>query len=282
LNTVQDKHWYWTWMAEALPFIEQTALYTAAENFAVSDPGPDPKSTWSPWGNGFTWYGLGTADFPPSPAQGVVVQVYKCPSDWRSLITNIDYGVGSTPMGFSSYVANAGSAGVYYAAANGGVAIPFNGVLFRKSKTTLQQISDGTSNTLMVGEHPPSVDLFLGWWFDGAGVDNGGTQEHIMNSLGWAQKDAIYFVITLGYYTQYTNCVAVADGGTNAGPDMFNGFEPGDIFNACHQGHYWSLHPGGGNFVFCDGGVRFLTYAMAPLNFHGLSSRNGGENVTLD
>jgi len=42
------------------------------------------------------------------------------------------------------------------------------------------------------------------------------------------------------------------------------------------------LHPGGANFVFCDGGVRFLTYSMAPANFLGLATRNGGELVSID
>jgi prepilin-type processing-associated H-X9-DG protein len=280
-------HWGWTWMAETLPFIEQTALYAQAEFDANQDPGPAPKSSWSPWGNGNTWYGLGTANFPPNRAQGVVAQVYKCPSDWRSLITNIDYGLGSVPMGFSSYVANSGSAGDYYGSLTIPSAqrplVPFNGIIFRESRTTIQQIQDGTSNTLLVGEHPPAIDLTLGWWFDGAGINNGGTQEIIMDPLGWAQKDVVLFVTgAVGAYPSFADCVATADGGTNAGPDMYNGFEPGDIFNHCHQGHYWSLHPAGGNFLFADGGVRFLTYSMTPLNFAGLSSRNGGENVTLD
>lgn len=58
-------------------------------------------------------------------------------------------------------------------------------------------------------------------------------------------------------------------------------FGPGRIDNEGDRFHAWSLHPGGGNFLFADGSVRFLSYAAAP-RMPALASIAGGENVTAD
>ena len=44
--------------------------------------------------------------------------------------------------------------------------------------------------------------------------------------------------------------------------------------------HFWSLHPGGANFLMADGSTHFLTYDAAPL-VKALSTRNGGEVAEL-
>ena len=41
--------------------------------------------------------------------------------------------------------------------------------------------------------------------------------------------------------------------------------------------HYWSYHPGGGNFAFGDGSVRFLSYQIAPSIRSSLATADGGE-----
>jgi prepilin-type processing-associated H-X9-DG protein len=43
--------------------------------------------------------------------------------------------------------------------------------------------------------------------------------------------------------------------------------------------HFWSLHPGGANFAFADGSVRFLAYSANPI-MPALATREGGEVVT--
>jgi prepilin-type processing-associated H-X9-DG protein len=51
-------------------------------------------------------------------------------------------------------------------------------------------------------------------------------------------------------YASYINC-----------PASKVGFQPGSINVDCDQLHYFSMHSGGGNFVFGDGSVRFVAYS---------------------
>ncbi len=44
----------------------------------------------------------------------------------------------------------------------------------------------------------------------------------------------------------------------------------------CDHYHFWSLHTGGGNFLFCDGSIHFLRYD-ADAVLPALATRAGGE-----
>ena len=57
-------------------------------------------------------------------------------------------------------------------------------------------------------------------------------------------------------------------------------FVRGDLKNPCDTFHYWSLHPGGANFAFADGSVRFLSYSADAI-LPALSTRAGGESVVI-
>src|SRR5262249_56860407 len=54
------------------------------------------------------------------------------------------------------------------------------GVLFADSAVRLADITDGASQTLLVGERPPSPDERFGWWYAGEGCDTMGTADMIM------------------------------------------------------------------------------------------------------
>ena len=44
--------------------------------------------------------------------------------------------------------------------------------------------------------------------------------------------------------------------------------------------HFWSPHPGGANFAFADGSVRFLRYSADSI-MPALATRAGGEVVSV-
>jgi prepilin-type processing-associated H-X9-DG protein len=55
-------------------------------------------------------------------------------------------------------------------------------------------------------------------------------------------------------------------------------YSPGKTDVECDALHYWSLHSGGANWLFADGGVRFIAYSAAPI-MPILATRAGGEVI---
>jgi prepilin-type processing-associated H-X9-DG protein len=64
-------------------------------------------------------------------------------------------------------------------------------------------------------------------------------------------------------------------------PESKINFQPGRVDDPCDQVHYWSLHPGGSNFLFADGSVRFLSYDADSV-LPALATRDGGETISGD
>jgi len=295
---------YWSWLAQIMPFIEQDNLWTQAVSWAhkgdpitISGGGPPPPGGppdfvgatpssyyfW-PWGDFWASY---ASTGNGNPALGVPVKTYICPSEIRSLtveyIEDANPGDPLTPIAFTEYLGVDGIRGDTGTAPDTLTTPPpeYSGILVysdrtHKRKVTFASIPDGSSNTLMIGERPPSVDLFYGWWFAGAGFDGSGVGDVTMGAreIVYAENQAS---VTAGNYT-----------GTC--PPTKVGFQAGTIQDPCDQVHFWSWHPGGGNWTFGDGSARFLTYnidgnqpAMTPAStFMQLVTRNGGEVITGD
>jgi prepilin-type processing-associated H-X9-DG protein len=126
------------------------------------------------------------------------------------------------------------------------------------SPTTFTSITDGTSNTLMVGERPAYPNI-PGGGFCGAWVYN--------------EMDS-----ALGLPNTKQWCASEAAPGVPC-PGGNQWFRPGRSDNPCDGHHYWSLHPGGGNWLFCDGSVRFLNYGIGTAIQAALATKAGGEVV---
>jgi prepilin-type N-terminal cleavage/methylation domain-containing protein/prepilin-type processing-associated H-X9-DG protein len=181
---------------------------------------------------------------PHLPILGMVLRVAVCPADDR---TRESWSFSTFKVGLSSYL------GV-----NGERAVKRDGVLFLNSWVRFADITDGTSNTLAVGERPPSSDGTLGWWYAGWGLYREGTADlHLgVRELNLARRLR----------------------GCPRGPYHF---ATGNLDNKCDALHFWSLHPGGAHFLFADGSVRFLSYSADSI-LPALATRAGGEAVSLD
>jgi prepilin-type N-terminal cleavage/methylation domain-containing protein/prepilin-type processing-associated H-X9-DG protein len=186
-------------------------------------------------------------------SEKALVKLFLCPTDPRSESVSLggNFKYLGNQFGLTSYLAVEGSSyerGPSDTNLNLEFGGPKDGVLYRGSTTRLTDITDGASNTVMVGERPPSPDpdLDWGWW-------------------AWTAYDCALAVVDQRNLI-YPDCPK---------PSVYG---PSQLFDPCGAQHFWSLHPGGANWLFADGSVRFLSYAAQPL-MPALATRAGGEAV---
>lgn len=200
---------------------------------------------------------------------GMPIKVYYCPSEARFGKTYGSFG-SSSGFGMTSY-ARINTSG--YSKEDGvlkGTSGPYTGVApdyyGPNPKSTLLSVSDGTSNTVMVAERPPNPDLFWGWW----------------------DFNTFYDTATVAYAAGYDRFYST-DYTTNKACPNPAVFADGRANNWCSFNTVWSGHTGGANFLFTDGGVRYMTYTVSgPLAgsspavtiLEALVSPAGGEVIT--
>jgi prepilin-type processing-associated H-X9-DG protein len=118
----------------------------------------------------------------------------------------------------------------------------------------IDSVTDGTSNTIIVGEVLPYQDVSNTFW-------------HSIGSTGG-------MTVPLGW-----NSNAFPPG---PGCDVNSGTAPPTCrFSYAAKG-FKSAHPGGANMLFTDGSVRFLKNSINLITYCALGSRNGGEVISSD
>jgi prepilin-type N-terminal cleavage/methylation domain-containing protein/prepilin-type processing-associated H-X9-DG protein len=233
-------YYFWSWMTQLLPNLEQEGLYRQAEAWQASGG----MSAWYPWG-GFGPGSLGDGT-PQNPVVGTLVPVWSCPSDVRTLSVP---DLAGLRVALTAYLGVRGSA-------DGSD----DGVFFMKSSLKLADVTDGTSQTLMVIERPPNHDLYYGWWFGGTGYAASLDQHVGLGDVVLGARDTSYAT------------------GLDCDPATSVGLRPGQVSDKCAQMHFWSLHPGGANALRADGSVVFLAHAVDAV-LPALCSRAGGETA---
>jgi prepilin-type N-terminal cleavage/methylation domain-containing protein/prepilin-type processing-associated H-X9-DG protein len=219
----------WGWGSAILPTMEQPSLYSAANfNLPVEDPTNLTVRTTS-------------------------LNVFVCPSDrFTGLITVSD--VNSNPIAqawSNSYAACFGRDVNIAKNPTGG-----NGLFMCNLSFGVKDITDGTSQTIMVGER--GCLLTQTTW---AGSINNGV---LRITPGSPSKST-------ATKTAPVEPLARADTGGGTSDNLF--FDPDD---------FYSPHPAGLNYLMADGSVKFIKTSINANVYGDLASRNMGEIVSSD
>jgi prepilin-type N-terminal cleavage/methylation domain-containing protein/prepilin-type processing-associated H-X9-DG protein len=241
----------WAWAAAILAQLDQAPLY-AATNF---------------------WLPIRSA--ANTTATATLLNVYLCPSDLLPPGATFPVGDGLgdviAKVAPTSYGACTGSdaADVALGLNNDGSG---NGLFFRNSGVRVANITDGTSQTVMIMERA---------WADSEGTWTGA----IANGL--ILRGPMNPCPIAGDPTYLAPCLVLLHCNMlNTNSDFDGGLDDAS-----------SLHPGGANVLFADGSVHFLKsilgnagvnpdgstrYSPASLILQALGTRSGGEVVSAD
>jgi prepilin-type N-terminal cleavage/methylation domain-containing protein/prepilin-type processing-associated H-X9-DG protein len=212
-----------SWQTSILPFLEQGPTWQATWNAHRDDPS----------GNSAAHDAISERWFP----------VLMCPSDGR----RTGGREGIPRWGLTSYRGVAGTREVAQ-----------DGCFHQNYSVRFANITDGTSNTLLIGERPPGPQGVYGSWYASWGTSLCSSAQLLaVGRDAWLPSDT-------------RNC-----------PPATTVYREGLIENICDVNHFWSPHSCGANFAFADGSVRFLSYSVDPM-MPALATRAGGEVVSLD
>jgi prepilin-type N-terminal cleavage/methylation domain-containing protein len=247
-----------SWMVGVLPFIEQQAVYDIID-FSFEN-GNDPRN--------------GTVMNAPNPISNgavsrTVIPSYRCPSDGfsdpimagranrdggRQLAVNNYKGVAGANWGWGNFQVNTMPfAGTRWGLTNNGLDRG-NGMLMRSNNTDHQtefrHVTDGLSNTAMVGEAIPAFCTHTWWyWFNGSTATMG---------------------VPLNVRAQCANTGNRNQDLVNCRGDWGNNYS------------FMSMHPGGGQFTMGDASVKFISDTIDLNIYRALGSMMDGQTVSID
>jgi prepilin-type N-terminal cleavage/methylation domain-containing protein/prepilin-type processing-associated H-X9-DG protein len=226
----------WGWGALILPYIEQENL---SKQLGVTRGNLQQQLSAPPVG-----FGPQTVN-----AAKIFIKIYACPTDTghqnyamageRDMQAGLGYlasGVTGQGNGFlptlSNYIGVAGHLNLAGATQN-------TGILFGNSRINISDITDGTSNTMMVGERE-TIECRSGGWL--GVMDTGDHTQPPMQANGSHQL-GVHLVTGHSHPKLNQEDTAAIPWNTDR--------------VGCGEG-FSSLHPGGAQFLFADSSVKFI------------------------
>lgn len=254
--TVPANHFRWSVLAELTPYLEQANVYKLLDLTVPMVGGPNQVPPYS--------------IFPQNQVPlAMVVPIFLCPSDTLRQVRS-----DRAP---ANYIACAGSG------ANGGDANSGDGLFYANSRIRIQDIRDGTSNTVAISES------LLG--------PGGGNSSFLITDPAQADSQTMYKYITspTAPFSQ-ANCDAATDWRTDRnsfwadgayGTGLYNHwYSPNDSRPDCirHSNPAYrtarSRHSGGTNLLLADGSVHFINNGVDITVWRALSTRAGNEPIS--
>jgi len=308
-----DDNHNWGYLAILLPYIEQKAMYDALyadlnTSYLAGAPGvgyywqPPPQGGGNP-GPGTNNYNIDginsqggivnkNAGDPLRGGNGVAINpvpVYQCPSDILPLLDSSGYAKTS----YCASIGNTNTWGIPWTSWNYGnpTGAAQNGILTDANNNNntwpvkFAEITDGLSNTAMVGEVAPSPAF----------------NNNAIYGLASTNRSPIW---AGGNPNKGGNVLGSSGTGSPSSPGFANYFRLMDAVNApCTlnprplpnntagtsitntnvlDASFGSSHTNGANFLFGDGSVHFVSNSVDPVAYTASGSRNGGETQSLN
>ncbi len=218
-----------------LPFTDQAPMYNAVN------------------------FNLTSGNFENLTVCGVRLSILTCPSDSKNdpvplvpttpnasfnTIGNLGFALppGNWIQAFSSYGGNAGTWDFGYTTLDGSTIFSeYNGTIYNDSTVKIAMVTDGTSNTFMFAEHSKTMAVLNDPYY-------------FVSDMSW-QSGRWYDTLFATLYPMTTNLQ-----GNSVQANGPYGYYAITIAN--------SLHPGGANFAFCDGSVRFIKNSISSWTFN--------------
>lgn len=267
-NTGQNNTFGLSWWAGLMPYFDQANMYSQ-----LTFDGQHP---------GWTHSGQSGGRVNGAAANGLTFPMMLCPSSPLAVRKNTGSGfitclpqyVGingasddteTPPRWVNTAPPQRNYTGCCGSVTAGGVTSS-GGTLIRNNAIRIRDITDGTSNTIMVGEQSDFVENV---------ADPASGKSHQINSNhgwlmgthggrdGWGMNNNRAFNTTTIRYPPNSAARGIAGVGNNDGPN--NGL--------------FSPHTGGVQVVLADGSSRFLSDNIDMLTLRFLSSRKDGRNI---
>lgn len=193
------------------------------------------------------------------------IYTFICPSD----------GFRGAPVGLriqsSSYAAN-------YHDKEAPIDIQNNGVFYLNSSTRLEEIRDGASNTLFVGERKLLNDL---GWASGTSAtlrNTGSAPNSLANTPVFNPDKGVFEDQSLQEVIPFMEEEGEED--DKLPPEPVTEDSQKRLSMLC--GGYSSSHPGGVNVCMGDGSVKFIKNTLRPEIFARLGNRADGQLISAD
>jgi prepilin-type N-terminal cleavage/methylation domain-containing protein/prepilin-type processing-associated H-X9-DG protein len=205
-------------------------------------------------------FNLTSGNFENLTVCGIRMNILTCPSDsmndpvafnpntpnasFNSIATTpgVPMPPGNWIQCYSSYAGNCGTWDFGYATWKGPLIFSmYNGTIYNDSTVKIAMVTDGTSNTFLFGEHSHAKAVLNDPYY-------------YVSDNSW-QSGRWYDTLFATLYPMTTNL--------QGNPVQANG----------PYGYYAitvanSMHPGGANFAFCDGSVRFIKNTISSWTFN--------------